>query len=69
MVLDLRKSIGVALMSTRTFKATVKLPNGLYQEVFIQADTQSNAKAMLEAQYGRGSILAGPWSLADSSVR
>jgi hypothetical protein len=56
-------------MSARTFKATVKLPNGLHQEVFVQADSQSNAKAMLEAQYGRGSILAGPWSVADSGRR
>jgi hypothetical protein len=57
------------LMSTRTFKATVRLPNGLHQEVFIEADSQSNARAMLEAQYGRGSILAGPWSLADNGTR
>lgn len=63
------KRMSKATLSTRTFKATVRLPNGLHQEVFIQADSQSNARAMLEAQYGRGSILAGSWSMADSGLR
>ena len=37
--------------------------NGFHQEVHIQADSQSNAKAILEAQFGKGSILSGPWSV------
>ena len=45
------------------WKAVVRLSNGFHQEVRIQADSQSNAKAMLEAQYGRDSILSGPWSV------
>jgi hypothetical protein len=45
------------------WKSVVKLSNGFHQEVRIQADSQSNAKAILEAQYGRHSILSGPWSV------
>ena len=45
------------------WKSVVKLSNGFHQEVRIQADSQSNAKAILEAQYGRNSILSGPWSV------
>ena len=40
-----------------TWKATIRLPNGNQQEVRVQADSQINAQAMIEAQYGRGSIL------------
>ena len=50
-------------MAAITWKAIVRLSNGFHQEVRIQADSQSNAKAMLEAQYGRDSILSGPWSV------
>ena len=50
-------------MASITWKAVLKLSNGFHQEVRIQADSQSNAKAMLEAQYGRDSILSGPWSV------
>jgi hypothetical protein len=35
----------------------------MHQEVFVQADSQTNAKAMLESQYGSGNILSGPWSI------
>ncbi len=42
------------------FKAQIKLPNGLRQSVTIQADNAQKAKAMLEAQYGLGSIVVGP---------
>jgi hypothetical protein len=45
------------------WKAVVRLSNGSHQEVHIQADNQGNAKAILEAQFGKGSILSGPWSL------
>ena len=50
-------------MAAITWKAVVRLSNGFHQEVRIQADSQSNAKAMLEAQYGTGSVLSGPWSV------
>ena len=46
-------------MSATTWKATIRLPNGNQQEVQVQADSQINAKQMIEAQYGRGSILFG----------
>lgn len=47
-------------MATKTYKAKVKLPNGSAQDVTVQADSQSNAKSMLEAQYGKGSIISFP---------
>ena len=50
-------------MAAITWNAVVRVSNGFHQEVRIQADSQSNAKAMLEAQYGRDSILSGPWSV------
>jgi hypothetical protein len=48
-------------MAAITWKAVVRLPNGFHQEIRVQADSQGNARAMLEAQYGKGSILSGPW--------
>ena len=39
------------------FVAVVRLPNGLTQRVTIQADDSGKARAMLEAQYGRGCVL------------
>ncbi len=46
-------------MSATTWKAIVRLANGNQQEVRVMADSQANARQMLEAQYGRGSILFG----------
>lgn len=46
----------------RTFQATVRLSNGLHQEVQVNADSQQAARAMIESMFGQGSILAGPWS-------
>jgi len=43
-------------MSTNTYEARVKLPNGSYQKVSVQADSSHNAKSMLEAQYGKGNV-------------
>jgi len=40
-----------------------RLSNGFHQEVRVHADSQSNARAILEAQFGKGSILSGPWSV------
>jgi hypothetical protein len=46
-------------MSATTWKATIRLPNGNQQEVRIMADSQQNAREMVESQYGRGSIIFG----------
>ena len=43
-------------MKPRTFKASVKLSNGVRQNVTMQADSVFNAKAMLETQYGKGNV-------------
>jgi hypothetical protein len=42
----------------RTWKAEIRLkfPPGGFQEVTVQADDQYRAKAMIEMQYGEGSI-------------
>lgn len=42
-------------MQTKMFKGTVQLDVGM-QEVIVQADTWGNARAMLEAQYGKASV-------------
>jgi hypothetical protein len=47
-------------MATDTYKARIKLSNGSTQEIRVQADSSFNAKAMIEAQYGKGCILNGP---------
>lgn len=39
-----------------TYKGRVNLPNGLSQEVTVQADLSFQAIGMLEAQYGRGNL-------------
>jgi hypothetical protein len=44
-------------MQQRIWKAKVKLSNGSWQEVTVRADTMMNARAMLESQYGKGSIM------------
>jgi hypothetical protein len=40
----------------KNYEADVRLPNGSVQRVRIQADNSYNARAMLEAQYGKGCI-------------
>ena len=47
-------------MSNKTFVATVRLSNGSQQKVEVQASNQLNAKAMIESQYGKGSIVVPP---------
>lgn len=47
-------------MAVKTYKAKVKLSNGSVQDVTVQADSPFNARAMLEAQYGTGSIFSFP---------
>ena len=39
------------------FVAVVRLPNGLTQRVTLRADDSGRARAMLEAQYGRGCVV------------
>ena len=45
-------------MATKTYEGTIRLPNGNSQKVTVQADSPANARAMLEAQYGKG-VLVG----------
>jgi len=44
----------------RTYKAKAKLSNGYMQEVRVQADNFDNARAMIEAQYGKGAMPISP---------
>lgn len=44
----------------KQWKARIKLANGNQQVVYVQANSQLNAKYMLEAQYGKGSIIGVP---------
>ena len=44
-------------MPQSTYVGKVRLPNGSSEKVTIQAESSANAKAMLEAQYGRGSVV------------
>ena len=48
-------------MTTNTYQATVRLSNSSHQKIRVQADSQVNARAMIEAQYGKGSIVSGPF--------
>lgn len=41
----------------KTYVADIRLPNGTVQRVSIQADRSDIARAMLEAQYGKGCIV------------
>ena len=47
-------------MATYTFEAVVRLPNGSTDKVRVQAKDQLNAKAMIEAQFGKGCIINVP---------
>ena len=50
-------------MALKTYEATVRFPStGTSQKVTVQADNLNNAKAMIEAQYGKGNITFGPMS-------
>jgi hypothetical protein len=48
----------------RTFQALVRLSNGLHQPVRVHAESQLAARAMIEAMYGKGCLLQGPWTVA-----
>jgi hypothetical protein len=43
-------------MASYTYTATVHLPKVGDQKVSVQADNESKARAMLEAQYGKGNV-------------
>jgi hypothetical protein len=47
-------------MAAVTWCATIRLRNGNQQRVTVLADNYFNARMMIEAQFGRGSILFGP---------
>jgi len=51
-------------MSAKTWKANIRLTNGLHQQIRVQADSLAAAHAMIEAMYGKGCLLQGPWSTA-----
>jgi hypothetical protein len=42
------------------YQFKIKLSNGGIQNVVVQAQNSSNAKALVEAQYGKGCIISGP---------
>lgn len=44
----------------KTWKARIRLKNGSTTETTVNAKTQSEAKALLEQTYGKGSIANGP---------
>jgi hypothetical protein len=48
-------------MAGVTWEATIRLPkNGDQVRVRVVAPSQFDARQMIEAQYGRGSVLFGP---------
>lgn len=44
-------------MPQSTYVAKIRLPNGSSERVTVQAESAANAKTMLEAQYGRNSVV------------
>lgn len=47
-------------LDMKQWKARIKLENGTQQVVYVYADSQLNARYMIEAQYGKGSIIGVP---------
>jgi hypothetical protein len=47
-------------MVATLWSAKIRLSNGMIQEITVRADNYFNAKAMIEAEYGRGCIYFGP---------
>jgi hypothetical protein len=50
-------------MAGVSWSAIIRLSNGNRQRVSVLADNQINARLMIEAQYGKGSIISGPHHL------
>ena len=46
-----------------TWWAIIRLSNGNQQRLEVLADNQTNARLMIESQYGHGSIISGPHRL------
>jgi hypothetical protein len=46
-----------------TWYAIIRLANGNPQKVAVHADNWMNARMMIEAQFGTGSIVSGPHRL------
>lgn len=42
------------------YQFKIKLRNGGIEQVTVEADNSGNARAMVEAQYGKDSIMSGP---------
>lgn len=51
------------MAAIQTYRARVKLTNGVVEEVVVQASSLFNARAIFEALYGHGSITYGPVSV------
>lgn len=47
----------------KTWKAAVRLRDGSYVDVQIQAKSSDDARKLLEAQYGAGCIIDGVWEV------
>jgi hypothetical protein len=47
-------------MAALTWYAIIRFANGNQQRVTVPTDNQINARLMIEAQYGRGTIISGP---------
>lgn len=45
---------------SKTFEGTIKLPNSPTERVTVTASSSYSAKAMLEAQYGKGNVVGNP---------
>jgi hypothetical protein len=48
-------------MPAKLWRATVRLSNGMIQDVTVTADNIFNAIAILEGQYGKGCIVRQPY--------
>jgi hypothetical protein len=44
----------------KTWKARIRLSNGSQIETTVNAKSWSDAKALFEQTYGRGSVITGP---------
>jgi hypothetical protein len=57
---DDRATFDGGSMAAVTWYAIIRLANGNQQRVTVHADNQFNARLMIEAQFGSGSIISGP---------
>ena len=45
---------------SKVYEGTIKLPNCPTEKVTVSASSSFTAKAMLEAQYGKGNVIGNP---------